>query len=387
MIWFVSDANPLTALTLDELRQRTSVKWRQHPPDVLPLFVAEMDVPVAEPVAEALTDAIAAGDTGYPHGTRYADALVDFAHARWGWTIEVGRTAIVPDVMLGIVEVLKLVTQPSDAVIINSPVYPPFYMFIEHMDRRVVEVPLTPGHRLDLVGLTAAFWQATAGGRPAAFLLCNPHNPTGTVHTREELSAVAALAARHGVRVVSDEIHAPLVFPDAEFAPYLSVPGTEDAFAVLSASKGWNLAGLKAALAVAGSAAAEDLARMPEEVSHGPSHLGILAHSAALRHGGDWLDRLLAGLDTNRRLLGDLLAVHLPQVRYRQPQATYLAWLDCRTLDLADDPAAVFLERGRVALLSGPTFGTGGDGHVRLNFATSPEVLTEAVRRMAHAMR
>ncbi|HEX2773898.1 MAG TPA: aminotransferase class I/II-fold pyridoxal phosphate-dependent enzyme, partial [Micromonosporaceae bacterium] len=209
----------------------------------------------------------------------------------------------------------------------------------------------------------------------------------GTVHTRDELSAVAGLAARYGVRVVSDEIHAPLVFPDAEYAPYLSVPGTEDAFALLSASKGWNLAGLKAALAVAGSAAAEDLARMPEEVSHGPSHLGIIAHSAALQHGGDWLDRLLAGLDANRRLLGDLLAEHLPQVRYRQPQATYLAWLDCRALDLADDPAAVFLERGRVALLSGRDFGTGGAAHVRLNFGTSPDVLAEAVRRMAHAVR
>jgi cysteine-S-conjugate beta-lyase len=232
-----------------------------------------------------------------------------------------------------------------------------------------------------------AFRQATAGGRAAGFLLCSPHNPTGTVHTRDELSAVAGLAARYGVRVVSDEIHAPLVYPDAAFVPYLSVPGTDDAFALLSASKGWNLAGLKAALAVAGAIGAKDLARMPEEVRHGPSHLGIIGHSAGLRYGGEWLDRLLAGLDANRRLLGDLLAEHLPQVHYRQPQATYLAWLDCRALDLAADPAAVFLERGRVALMSGPDFGTGGAGHVRLNFATSPEVLTEAVRRMATALR
>jgi cysteine-S-conjugate beta-lyase len=386
MIWCVSDANPLTALTLDELHQRTSVKWRQHPPDVLPLFVAEMDVPLAEPVARALSDAVAAGDTGYPHGTIYADALAEFARTRWNWTVEVDRTAIVPDVMLGIVEVLKLVTRPGDRVIINSPVYPPFYMFIEHMDRRVVDVPLTPGHRLDLAGLAAAFRQATAGGHAAAFLLCSPHNPTGTVHTRDELSAVAELAARYGVRVVSDEIHAPLVFSDAAYVPYLCVPGTDDGFALLSASKGWNLAGLKAALAVAGAAAVKDLARMPEEVSHGPSHLGIIGHSTALRYGGDWLDRLLAGLDANRQLLGDLLAEHLPQVRYRQPQATYLAWLDCRALDVADDSAAVFLERGRVALVPGPEFGTGGAGHVRLNFATSPEVLAEAVRRMARAV-
>jgi cystathionine beta-lyase len=164
------------------------------------------------------------------------------------------------------------------------------------------------------------------------------------------------------------------------------VRGAGNAFALLSASKAWNLAGLKAALAVAGPEAAEDLARMPEEVGHGPSHLGVIAHSAALREGGDWLDALLAGLDENRRLLADLLARRLPEVRYRPPQGTYLAWLDCRALGLGDDPAAVFLERGRVALTSGPDFGAGGAGHVRLNLAASPEVLTEAVGRMTAAL-
>lgn len=206
------------------------------------------------------------------------------------------------------------------------------------------------------------------------------------MHTRDELTTVAELAARHRVRVVVDEIHAPIVHPGERFLPYLSLPGAEDAFALLSASKAWNLAGLKAALAVAGPTAAKDLARMPEEVSHGPSHVGILAHTAALESGVEWLDSLLAGLDENRRLLADLLAEHLPAVRYRQPQGTYLAWLDCRPLRLSDDPAGVFLDRGRVALSAGPYFGTGGAGHVRLNLAASPELLTEAVRRMAAAV-
>jgi cystathionine beta-lyase len=270
-------------------------------------------------------------------------------------------------------------------VVVNPPVYAPFYQFIEHADRRVVEAPLTAQHRIDLAALDAAFGQATAAERLAAYLLCSPHNPTGTVHSGEELTAVAELASRHGVRVVADEIHAPIVYGEAVHLPYLSLPGTEGAFALLSASKAWNLAGLKAAVAVAGPAAAADLARMPEEVSHGPSHLGVIAHSAALRHGGEWLHSLLAGLDANRRLLGELVAAYLPSVRYRRPQATYLAWLDCRALGLGQDPATVFLERGRVALSSGPSFGTGGAGHVRLNFATSQELLTEAVRRIASA--
>lgn len=155
----------------------------------------------------------------------------------------------------------------------------------------------------------------------------------------------------------------------------------------MSASKAWNLAGLKAALAVAGPGAAADLARLPEEVSHGPSHVGVLAHTAALSEGTAWLDALLTALDAHRRLLAELLADHLPGVRHRPAQGTYLAWLDCRALGLGDDPAAVFLERGRVALSRGPDFGTGGAGHVRLNLATSPEILTEGVRRMAAALR
>ncbi|SCG64777.1 cystathione beta-lyase [Micromonospora echinaurantiaca] len=394
--------NPLTVLTLAELRRRTSVKWRLHPPDVLPLWVAEMDVPLAPVVADTLRRAVDLGDTGYPHGTGYAEALGEFAAGRWGWhDFRVDRTAVVPDVMMGVVEVLRLVTDPGDAVVVCSPVYPPFYAFVGHADRRVIEAPLGPDLRLDLAALDEAFRRARKYGRRPAFLLCNPHNPTGVVHRRDELEAVADLADRHGVRVVSDEIHAPLVLSGARFTPYLTVAGAENAFALTSASKAWNLAGLKAALAVAGPRAAADLDRMPEEVSHGPSHLGILAHTAAFRAGGQWLDLLLDGLDANRTLLETLLAKHLPSVGYRRPEGTYLAWLDCTGLgvdterpaagepgvasDLAG-PAQMFLDRARVALSSGHVFGTGGTGFVRLNFATSPAVLTEAVARMGRAV-
>ncbi|MFF8095243.1 MalY/PatB family protein [Streptomyces sp. NPDC016675] len=379
--------NPLRALTLDQLRRRTSMKWRTYPPDVLPLWVAEMDVPLAGPVVRAVTEAVRLGDTGYPAGTAYAEALAAFAGERWGWDgLAVERTAIVPDVMLGVVEMLRLVTGPGDPVIVNPPVYPPFYQFVEHMDRRIVEAPLGADLRIDLDVLEEAYRRAVAEGGRAAHLLCSPHNPTGTVHTAEELAAVAALAERYGVRVVADEIHAPVVTASARFVPYLSVPGAERGLALMSASKGWNLAGLKAALALAGPGAAADLDRMPEEVGHGPSHVGVLAHTAALRDGTDWLDAVLAGLDENRRLLTGLLAEHLPGVVHRAGEATFLAWLDCRALGLGDDPAEVFLGRGRVALSSGIPFGTGGAGYVRLNLAASPEVLTEAVRRMAAAL-
>ncbi|MEU5950733.1 MalY/PatB family protein [Streptomyces sp. NPDC047525] len=396
------DSNPLRRLSLEQLRRRTSMKWRTYPHDVLPLWVAEMDVPLAEPVAEAITAAVALGDTGYPAGTAYAEALAEFAHKWWGWDgLAVERTAIVPDVMLGIVEMLKLISSPGDPVIVNCPVYPPFYQFVGNLDRPVVEAPLGPDLRIDFAALEDAFRSAGRGSargttqsaargvargsnRPV-YLLCSPHNPTGTVHTAAELTRIAHLAREHGVRVVVDEIHAPIVAAGASFVPFLSVPGAENGLSLMSASKAWNLAGLKAALAIAGPEAADDLARIPEEVSHGPSHVGVIAHTAALRDGGDWLDALLRGLDDNRRLLASLLAEHLPSIGYAPAQGTFLAWLDCRELGLGGDPAEAFLQRGRVALSSGRAFGTGGEGFVRLNLAASPEVITEAVRRMASA--
>jgi cysteine-S-conjugate beta-lyase len=393
-------SNPLEELTLLQLQRRTSMKWRAHPADVLPLWVAEMDVNLAPTVADALRTAIDNGDTGYPSGTAFAEAVAEFASRRWQWDdLEVGRTALVPDVMLGVVETLRLVTDPGNAVIVNPPVYAPFYAFVSHDGRRVIQAPLGVDGRIDLDALEDAFERARANGGKVAYLLCNPHNPTGAVHTVDELRGVAELARRYNVRVVSDEIHAPVILTGSRFTPYLSVPGAEDAFALTSASKAWNLSGLKAALAIAGPEAAEDLRRMPEEVSHGPSHLGVIAHSEAFKSGDDWLDALLHGLEANRALLCDLVAEHLPGVKYLPPQGTYLAWLDCRALGFDEEPAdglAVvadlsgparwFLDHARVALSSGHVFGTGGEGHVRLNFATSQAILTEAISRMGRAL-
>ncbi|PRY54072.1 MalY/PatB family protein [Glycomyces artemisiae] len=379
--------DPLRQLTLDQLRQRTSEKWRHYDPDVLPLWVAELDVHLAEPIAKAVTDTIAAGDTGYPSGTGYADAVAAFAAERWDWDLDPGLIRTVPDIMLGVVEMLKAVTGPGDAIVVNSPVYPPFHTFPVFNDRKVIEAPLGADHRIDFAALAAAFEVALGRGGRAAYLLCHPHNPTGTVHTRAELERVARLAADYGVRVVADEAHAPLVAPGTRFTPYLTVAGGETGLALTSAAKGWNLPGLRGAVAIAGTAAEADLARMPEQMSSSISHLGSIAHAAAFREGGPWLDALLLGLEANRRLLAGLLAEHLPAVRYRPQPGTYLAWLDCRALGLGDDPAAVFLERGRVALNSGLPFGTGGKGHVRFNYGTSPEIVTEAVERMASAVQ
>lgn len=390
-------ADPLEGVPLGRLRSRTSIKWRTYAPDVLPLWVAELDVDLAPPVAEAVTAAVLRGDTGYPTGTAYAEALAGFAERRWGWSgFPVGRSALVPDVMLGLVEALRLVTGPGDPVVLSPPVYPPFATSARQAGREVLDAPLGADGRLDLAALDEAFVRARAGGRRAAYVLCSPHNPTGVVHTAAELGALAALADRHGVRVVADEIHAPLVLPGSTFVPYLAVAPDSDAFALTSASKGWNLAGLRTAVLSAGAGAEADLRRLPEVVVHGAGHLAVIAHVAALEEGGAWLDALLLGLQHRLDLLDVLLAQHLPEARWRRPQASYLAWLDCTRLAAGQqdrpggDPsvpgaAGWFLDAARVALSAGEAFDSGGAGHVRLNCGTSTQVLTAAVSAMGAA--
>jgi len=295
---------------------------------------------------------------------------------------------LVADIMSGVIELLRVLTAPGDGVVINPPVYPPFFLAIRELGREVVEVPLeraANGWKLDLEALEAVF----AAGAARAYLMSQPHNPTGTSFERAELEAVARLASDHGVTVVSDEVHAPMTMPGATHVPYLAVAGAQaDGLTVASASKAWNLAGLKCAVILSGSVEMHE--RLEEKLSkrlaHHAGHLGVLASIAAFEHGGEWLDALVAHLDRNRHLVADLLAEHLPAVGYVPPQAGYLAWLDCRELGLGDDPAEAFLERGRVALSSGPTFGEQGRGFARLNFGTSGALVEEAVRRMAAAL-
>ena len=365
---------------LSRLRERTSAKWQHFDADVLPLWVAEMDVDLANPIREALERAVRTGDMGYPGSTPYAESLVGFAAARWDWPgLDASRIVPVQSVILGYVDALLEHTDPGSAVIVNPPVYPPFYSYLVQAGREVIEAPLDAALRLDPAAIERAMAMATADGRRAAYLLCNPHNPGGTAHTRAELETVAELSRRCGVPVVSDEIHAPIVYSGHEFVPYVTVDPT--AVALHAASKAFNLAAMPAALLVGGVEATPTLDAFRAGKHHGPGHLGAIAQTAAYREGGEWLDSMLAGLERNRFLMRDLLAEHAPGVNYSVPEATYLTWLDFGDA-LGEDPAAALLERGRVALNRGLDFGAGGAHHARLNIATSPAILEEAARRI-----
>jgi cystathionine beta-lyase len=371
--------------SLEALRRRRSMKWKKYPADVLPAWVAEMDFDLAAPIKDAVREAIGMGDCGYPYPGGLGGAYAEFAGQRYGWEPDPRRVFAVPDVMTGIAEVLQAVTPHGSGIVINPPVYPPFFYRLRMTGRRVVEAPLRRDaegrYHLDPAAVSAAL----AGEGVAAYLLCSPHNPTGRVWSRDDLAAVAEVCTRRGAILLVDEIHAPLALPGARHIPFLSLGLDADlasrTFTFTSASKGWNIPGLKCALAVAGhEGPARVLAGRWEALL--ASHLGVLATAAAFRDCADWLDAVIAQLDENRGLLAKLLATHLPDVGYVPPEASFLAWLDCRGLGLAD-PAAAFLGRGRVALSPGGDFGTQGNGFARLNMGTSPTLLEEIVRRMS----
>ena len=379
--------NGFDDLDLDRLRRRRSEKWRLHPPDVLPAFIAEMDYDLAEPVAAALRAAVDLDDCGYATPDGIGETFAAFAAARHGWTVDPGRVHLVPDVMAGFDAIVALATEPGDGVVINPPVYPPFFQHIGFARRRVMEVPLVrDGGRweLDFAGLEAAF---AAGAR--AYLLCNPHNPTGRVFSTADLDRIGSLAEQYGVLVLADEIHAPLTLPGARHTPFVSLGGAaaEHGVTLASASKAFNVAGLKGAVAVAGSAAVERLlARLPASCQYGAGLFGVLASLAAWDSGADWLDALLRQLDHARTEFGRLLGERVPGASYTRPEASYLAWVDCAGLGLGPEPAAVFLDRGRVALGRGLDFGAPGDGFVRVTIGTSTALLADIVDRMAAAL-
>lgn len=369
---------------LAQLRsQHSSAKWRAYDADVLPAWIAEMDSELAPVVATALHDAIDRGDTGYRWPGELAESVVDFMSRHFCWTFPTDRVMVLQDVLTGMAEAMRAVTGDADSVVITPPIYPPFFNVTRRIARRgVVEVPLVDD-AVDLAGLEAAF----ARPEVSAYLMCHPHNPTGYVADAATLTAIAELARAHGVTVISDEIWSPLTWGEATFVPYLSIDAdlTAPDIALVSASKAFNLAGLKCAQIVAGSdETAQSLRQsIPMEVTYGTGHLGIIASVAAYRDGDAWLAETVESISSNAALLGAELARELPRAAYREPSATYLGWVDCRQLGLGDDPAMAFLDTGRVALNAGHLYGDVGRGFVRVNVATSPDLVVEIVRRMA----
>lgn len=372
---------------LERLTSLSCVKWTRYDADVIPAWVADMDLPPAPVAVDAVRALVDRGDFGYnfaAHG-RLPDVFAEWEGRHHGWTPEASKVRVFCDVLQAIDVALWLHTQPGDGVVLFTPVYPPFFPAVEGSGRRVVDCPLDPDSwRLDPQVLRDAVDERTT-----VILLCNPHNPTGRVFTREELGAIADVARESDLLVISDEIWADVVFPDATHVPFASLSADTAArtVTVCAASKAFNLAGLRCAVAHFGSddvlAALEAL---PRHLLGGPSAPGAEATLAAWDQGQTWLEETRSYLRDQRDHAIARLAAELPEVGVMAPEATYLMWLDFRPLGLGDDPAEWLLQHARVALSPGSDFGSHGAGFARLNFATTCGILDELLDRIVGAI-
>jgi cysteine-S-conjugate beta-lyase len=369
------------------LRARGSVKWSTPGPDGFGAAVAEMDFGAAPAILDAFAALSATANFGYLSpvlGRELVAACADFQQRRHGWAVDPELIHPVPDVIKALEIAITYYSKPGSPVILPTPAYMPFLSVPGQLGREIIQVRMHEEagfFTLDLDAIDAAF---RAGGHLLIF--CNPCNPLGRVYTEEEIAQLTAVVDRHGGRVFADEIHAPLVYPGLRHIPYASTSDTAAAHTLTgtSASKGWNLPGLKCAQVILSSAADQERwAELGHIAWRGASSPGVAANIAAYRHGEAWLDEVLAFLDENRRLLADLLARHLPQVRYRPPDGTYLAWLDCTALSLDGSPGVLLREQAQITVVDGPAFGEGGPGSFRFNFATPQPLLAEMIERAA----
>ena len=379
---------------LASLLLHKSEKWTGFARDVLPLPVAEMDFPVADPIKKLLHEMVDASDLGYlgnipEMGTSFAH----FAQERWNWKVDPLQVRIGTDVGVAVVEILRVIAKPGDKVLVNSPVYQNFYNWLEETGMEKIDVPFTrTGSDEGSNNPWELNWPEIESAYASGIkvhMICSPHNPLGRIYTKEELLRFVGLAKKYNVIIISDEIHAPLTYKDSVFIPTLALgPDAESVcITVTAASKGWNIAGLKCAIIITqNEEMKEKMTHLPFALHYRASLPGAYASAIAFKEGGVWLDSVIEILNQNRYLIQDLLATTLPSVTYHIPQNGYLAWLDLTALNLGDDPGATLIERGKVAFNSGHFYAPQTSQYVRLNFATSSEIITEAIHRIRKAL-
>lgn len=372
----------------ERCRTKQTTKWHHVPSDVLPAWVAETDFDLCPEVADAIVEAVDRGDVGYPDWPvePLAEAFTVRMASRYGWHVDPAHVRHISDLIQAMQVVTELCSARGDGVALHTPNYPPFLAALDNMGRVPVMSPMTPSG--DSWAFDADALEAeVARSRPKLLLVVNPHNPTGRVLTSAELEQLAGIAERHDLVVVSDELHAELTYAGHDHVPFASL-GDDIArrtVTITSATKSFNLGGLRTAVAHVGDErvrAAWDA--LPSELLGSINVLGVEATLAAWRRGDAWLDRQVSHLQSMRDHLVSRVG-DLPGVEMRPPEATYLAWLDCRAADVGD-PAEHFRSRARVELVAGPTFGPGGEGHARLNFGTGRRILDEILDRMAASL-
>ena len=384
----------LEFLTLEQLATHRSEKWRGFPVDVIPLPVAEMDYPVAEPIKKLLHSMVENSDIGYLGSIpELGTAFAGFAKLRWNWEVDPTKVRAATDVGVGVVEVLRVFTNPGDSILVSSPVYQNFYTWINETKLQLVDVPFIYNPGSDISASWSIDWDGVEKAYQSGIkvhLLCSPHNPNGRMYTKQELERFIELALANNVIIISDEIHSPLEYSDHPFTPILTLgdKAAECSLVVTAASKGWSIPGLKCAIIVSGNDRMhERLNSLPPALHYRASIFGAFATAVAFSESVTWLDTVIKQLDSNRHLVATLLKEHLPEVIYNPPQHSYLAWLDLTALDLGVDPGATILEKSKVAFNSGHIYGPQWHQFVRLNFATSPEIISQAIIQIGKTIR
>ena len=384
--------HPWDDISADVLRARGSMKWTRFP-DTLPGFVAEMDFPVAPPIAQALHAAVDAPLLGYlpePTKNEMKQATADFVSAYYGWDVPADQVFPTADVLSAYEVTLRAFVPEGSPVIVPTPAYMPFISLTEMLGHPVVQVPMVVVDGRPTMDLERI--SAELSGGAGLVVLCNPHNPLGVVYSKAELLALASVVDAAGALVFSDEIHAPLTLFGHQHIPYASLNDTTASHTVTStsASKAWNLPGLKAAqLIVSNNEHLEALKKIEFTVTHGASTLGVIASTAAYRDGGEWLAQAREYLEGSAREFAQLVEHALPGCGFRQLEGTYIAWLDASALDIGDhpSPAHYFAKTAGVSVTDGALCGEAGEGHIRLILATPRPILREIVSRLAEHWR
>ena len=377
-------------LSVEQLRNRQGTKWRHFDDDVLCAWIADMDFPVAKPLQQCHEAALDRQEFGYPikaDTDPLAEVCAERMRQRYSWTPRADLINVMTDVVQGLYVAVDRFTQPGDGVLIQTPIYHPFLHLVRDLDRRLVSNPLMyskQGWQLDIEHLSASIDADTR-----VLLFCNPHNPSGRVWTRNELEAIAELVIRHNLIVFSDEIHSDLTYPGHQHIPFASLsPELESrTITFTSASKTYNIAGVRCALAIFGSPELkQQFDVFPKRFMGGMGAGATEFTRVAWSECAEWHTQLMTYLDSNRKFIGDFISSHMPSVQYIEPQSTYLAWLDFNNTSLDEDPYTFFLREAKVALSPGPQFGDPGQGCARLNFATDQKILREILQRMSNAM-
>ncbi len=381
-------------IPLEELRQQRSAKWTAYPPDVIPAWIAQMDFRTAEPIKTALQEIVSQEDFGYPRregqqpAVVLAQAFSEWMDKRFGWSADPALAVPVSDLAQAKFAAILAFSDPGDGIALQTPCYPPMLEAIRETGRRFIDNPLVDageGVTLDIDGLARAIDPGTR-----MILLCNPHNPTGRVFEEQELEALVALARRHDLVIVSDEIHQDLVYPGRRHMPLaaLSAEAAKRTVTITSPAKSFNIPGLRCGVMHFGSQELKDRfhRRIPRRLLGQPGIAGMDAAITAWREGEPWLSQVLARLTEARAQFEAAVGTALPAVRWHAPEATYFAWLDCRDARLPTSAGDFFLKEARVAFSPGESFSPGYRDFVRVNFATSTAILQEIIARMGQAL-